>query len=135
MLLLALGNTLRRDDGVAARVVQLLPSCASRCVVQLTPELASDIATASSVVFVDADSTRGEVRLERISEGSEPRGLTHDLSPGALLRMARVLYGFAGEGWLCRIPVRDLSVGEGLSDEAEAAARSAADLLSRTFSL
>ncbi len=127
---LAIGNPLRRDDGVAARVLDLLPPTANRSVIQLTPELACDIAGASTVVFIDSEATPGEVRLERIREDSDPQGLSHDFSPAALLQIARRIYGFAGEGWLCRIPVRDFGPGEGLSDEAEAAARAAADLLS-----
>jgi Ni,Fe-hydrogenase maturation factor len=61
ILVIGYGNTLRRDDGVGVRAAEMMAADARFADVevlttyQLTPELSLDIATASLVVFVDAD--------------------------------------------------------------------------------
>jgi Ni,Fe-hydrogenase maturation factor len=61
ILVIGYGNTLRRDDGVGVRAAEMMAADARFTDVevltayQLTPELSLDIATASLVVFVDAD--------------------------------------------------------------------------------
>jgi hydrogenase maturation protease len=57
-LVIGIGNPLRGDDGVgwwlAQRAERWLPPSQLRAVRQLTPELASDIAAAARVLFIDA---------------------------------------------------------------------------------
>ena len=132
-LLVAIGNTIRRDDGVAHRVVELLgPLPATECVttMQLTPELAEEIAAYGRVIFIDADIDPGEARLEELPEGMAARSaLGHALSPVALIFLSRKLFGFTGQALLCRVPGHDFAEGESLSPEAEANARRAAEIL------
>lgn len=132
-LLVAIGNTLRRDDGAAARVLELLGCVQGATAVachQLTPELAEDAARSRAVVFIDADLEPGPVRLEPLAApaGAAPPS-SHFLSPGQLVALASLLYSFRGEAWLCRVPGEDFGEGAGLSPHATANAEAAAALL------
>jgi hydrogenase maturation protease len=131
-LIIGIGNTLRGDDGAAARVLELLEAApaGSRLVAihGLTPELAWDVASCEEVVFVDADLQAREVALEPVGETPGATTLGHHWSPERVLGLAREL-GFSGRAWVCRLPVVRCEVGEGLSEAAEASARRAAELL------
>jgi Ni,Fe-hydrogenase maturation factor len=127
-LVIAIGNPLRRDDGVAHRILKLLgdgPGAERRAVLQLTPEMAEEIASFDLVVFLDASVTATEPLLEpvRPSAGSP---LTHVCSPGEIVALARSLFGFAGRAYLCHIPARDFSNSEKLSARAQRFADEAA---------
>lgn len=136
-LLIAIGNVFRRDDGAARRVLELLgplPGARTVEVMQLSPEMAEDIAAAGRVVFIDADVNPGPARLEPAGSPSASRSpLAHALHPEEALEYARRLYGFKGEAWICRVPGTDFSTGEGLSAEAETNAREAAGLIRKLF--
>ncbi len=135
ILFVAIGNPIRRDDGVAARVLQLLPGCSGHVVHQLTPEMAALVAGCAEVVFLDADAGPGDVRLERVEGKTAESHLTHQLSPSSVVGLARELFGFSGDAWLCRIPAANLTIGEGLSARGELAAQTAARLLGSIFDL
>ncbi len=131
-LLVAIGNTLRRDDGAGARVLDLLgpvEGAAAAVCEQLTPELAEDVARADTVIFIDADVEVGPVRIEPLAATAAPLSSSHSLSPGQLVAVAALLYSFRGEAWLCRVPGEDFGAGIGLSARAEANAACAARLL------
>jgi len=132
-VLIAIGNAFRRDDGAARRVLELLgplPGVAVLEVMQLSPELAEEIAAAERVVFIDADVNPGPARLEPAGPPPASRSpLAHALHPEETLEFARRLYGFRGQAWICRVPGTDFSTGEGLSKEAEANAAQAAGLI------
>lgn len=130
-LVLGVGNTLRGDDGVAARVLALLAEHPShglhlRPTLSLVPELAVDIARHSRVIFVDADVRAVNVTLERVDE--EARDGLHRLAPVTLVEYARTL-GFSGEAWVCRLPVESMEADGVLSARAAGAAQEAANLL------
>lgn len=128
-LLIASGNRLRGDDGVAHRVAALLPDVPCLSVMQLTPELAAGIAEFQRVVFLDADVTAGSLRLEPLDPAAGPPALTHVLRPMEIVALSRALFGFSGDAFVYRIPAEDLSVKEGLSPRATELAAEAADLL------
>ena len=140
VLLIACGNPLRRDDGVAHHVLDRMSAgmrmdCCqieTRACLQLTPELAEAIASCARVVFLDADLQAGAVSLERI----EPLGadtsrarFSHSTSARDIVSLARELFDFRGEAFLCRIPVQDLSAGQGLSARGREGASDALPLL------
>ena len=132
-LLVAIGNTLRRDDGAAHRVLELLELPAgvqAICCHQLTPEMSEEIAAADTVVFIDADVNPGTAQLEplELGAGLNPLG-GHFLRPEELLAIAQRLFAFRGEAWLCHVPGEDFGDGAGLSPVAEANAREAAQLI------
>lgn len=127
-LLISLGNRLRRDDGVAHAVAELLGATdfESRALLQLTPEIAEDIAGYDAVIFLDADARAAEPSIHTLDESASVSALTHASSPKEIVGLSRTLFGFAGQALLCRIPVDDLSCGEGLSHRAREHAASAA---------
>ena len=113
-LILACGNPLRGDDGVAHAVLRLIepsPHCALRSVHQLTPELAEEIARFSRVVFLDADAGSKALAIEPLHAFRPRSPLTHAASPEEVVALARALFGFAGEAFLCRIPAHDFTPG------------------------
>lgn len=131
-LVVGVGNTLRGDDGVAARVLQLLELHPShnldlRPTLSLVPELAVDVARHRRVVFVDADVQAAHVTLERLAEEHAADGI-HRFAPLTIVNYARQL-GFTGDAWVCRIPIESMQAGTPLSARAEAAAHEAAALL------
>ncbi len=130
---IAIGNRLRRDDGAAQRVVEVLrPSAGAevRLVHQLSPENAEWLEGKDTAVFIDASLSAGGVRLEPADpEDAAHSPLAHFLPPAAVVALARALYGFTGQAWLCHVPGADFGSGEGLSREAEANAQAAAALL------
>jgi len=77
ILVIGYGNTLRRDDGVGVRAAEMMAADSRFADVevltayQLTPELSLDIATASLVVFVDADvrGLPGSIEVRELGAG------------------------------------------------------------------
>jgi hydrogenase maturation protease len=136
----AIGNTLRGDDGVAERVADLLeprPGVKVRRMHQLTPELSDEVARAETVILVDADVEAREVYLDRIHAAPGRGTVTHSMTPGELIAFAERLYGFHGTAYMCHIPVENFEPGEQLSalaaQGAEAAARRIMELLGNGF--
>jgi Ni,Fe-hydrogenase maturation factor len=132
-LLIAIGNSLRHDDGVAHRVLELLgplPGTITKSCLQLSPEMATELSLADTVVFIDADINPGLPSLELLTrETSCAFTLTHGMRPCDLVAIARRLYAFTGIAYLCRVPGVDFSEGQVLSERAESNARMAAELL------
>ena len=127
-LVVAVGNTLRGDDGVAHRVADLLgahPGVEVRRVHQLTPELAEEMARATTVVFVDADVQASAACLERLTATPQSAPITHTMTPNAVVMLATRLYGFQGEAYLCHVPAQDFTAGGPLTPVAEVGARAA----------
>ncbi len=114
-LLIACGNPLRRDDGAAHRVLRFLapaPDRVFREVLQLTPELAEEIARFDRVVFLDADAGSNVLAIEPLCRTMAHSPLSHFSTPAEIVALARALFGFAGDALLCRIPADDFSAGE-----------------------
>ena len=132
ILCIAIGNSLRGDDGVAHRIAERLERSAGvevRSVLQLAPEDASEVAHAEVVVFIDADVDATEPSIEPvITAGLRGTPLLHSLRPCEVVWFAERLFGFAGRAYLCRVPVEAFE-GEGLTAVAEAGAAGAVVLL------
>ncbi|HXY41719.1 MAG TPA: hydrogenase maturation protease [Vicinamibacteria bacterium] len=126
VLVVAWGNPLREDDGVAWHVLEALrrlrprpgrPPLHLRHAHQLTPELADPVSRAAGVVFVDArrDGTAGEVRCEAVQPAVGANPLAHSLSPQALLLYAEALYGRAPQAVVVSVAGERFGMGEQLS--------------------
>ena len=125
-LILACGNALRGDDGVAPFIARYLtsnfcdPQTEVYCSQQWTPELAETISQSAMVIFLDASAVLppGEVHTERVSAGGPPSGsLTHTVSPGDLLALAMQLYGIVPENaYLLTIGGQSFELEEKFSD-------------------
>lgn len=145
-LLIAIGNPLRGDDGVAAVLLEELaeelggwstPAAELQAVHQLTPELSLALAQASRVLFLDAcvSSRTTEPWIEPLglaqssldspsldSPSLDSPGLsTHSLEPSALQTLACTLYGWKGEGSLLRVPAFAFPHGTGFSSPLQLA--------------
>ncbi len=133
-LVIGIGNTLRRDDGLgpwlAERVADWrLPNVTTRIVHQLTPELAVEIANHDSVLFLDASRSSDEFELAELNGSAGPTQFGHALSPAHLLAWAEVLDGKQRRAWIAAVPGIDFDFGEGLSLAAERAGeRALADI-------
>ncbi len=134
VLLIAVGNPLRRDDGIAHRVLDILdPGLAARAtalaVHQLTPEISEDFSRHEVVIVIDADLQPGEAYLEEVPEPDRPTALGHELGAAEVAALASKLYDWKGACVLCHVPGADFAEGGGFSDEAEGNAWRAARLI------
>jgi len=129
-LVIAIGNRLRADDGVAHHVADLLTGVTLRRVHQLTPEIAADMQDADTVIFLDADPAVGSPSLEQIEPPHDTSSaLSHSMTPATLVAIAARLYGFHGEAWLCRLYARDFSPSPEISPAAAAHLAKSAELV------
>jgi hydrogenase maturation protease len=126
VLVIAWGNPLREDDGVAWHVVEglrrlqprpSLPLLRLRHAHQLTPELAESVSHAAGVVFVDAcrNGEPGQVVLEPVAPSAGQNPLAHSLTPQTLLLYAEGLYGRTPQAVVVTIAGERFGMGEGLS--------------------
>jgi hydrogenase maturation protease len=128
-LVIAIGNPLRSDDGLAWRVADELRhdlgvlNAEIRAVHQLTPELAEPLAQVGLVVFIDA-AARGEpgtLLCEELSAADESSGFSHALTPQSLLALAGRLYGKKPKAFLVSVAGKSFEHGESLSPEVQEA--------------
>jgi len=120
-LVIGVGNTLRRDDGLGPFIATSLPpipGVITLAVHQLTAELTEQLSGVDRVLFIDASMTDEQIKLKRITERNVPPG--HVFAPAALLALARAIHGTAPEGWLLPVPGSDFDFGEQLSSQAAA---------------
>src|SRR5512133_3692653 len=126
VLVIAWGNPLREDDGVAWHVLEGLrrlrprpglPALHLRHAHQLTPEMAECVSKAAGVVFVDArrDGVPGEVRCELVVAAAGSNPLAHSLSPQGLLVFAEAIFGRAPMAAVISIAGERFGLGEDLS--------------------
>ena len=102
VLIVAYGNPLRTDDGLAWRAAAALEdkfSCSDVEIVrihQLTPELAETVSRCEAVIFVDAapalNGPPGEIRCAQIRPSETPSGFSHQLAPEAIVALAHQLF-------------------------------------------
>jgi len=143
-LILACGNTLRSDDGVgpwlcdwAADRFAADPQVLTIARQQWTPDLAQDIASADSVLFVDCSvaSSPGEIRLAEVAPAASNPGLaTHHTGASELLALAMELYGSTPRNsLLLTIGAGSTELGETFSPAVTAALPEACNTLERTL--
>jgi hydrogenase maturation protease len=117
----AYGNPLRGDDGVAWRVAQQLERAGDPAVVltlhQLTPEVALVVSQADGVIFVDAAHgvRPGRVSTSEIGPAATHAALTHHMSPETVLALAQRLYGSSPRAALVTVAGESFEFSEGLS--------------------
>jgi hydrogenase maturation protease len=122
-LVLGYGNPQRTDDGVGVCIAEDLegmkiPGVDVRVVHQLTPELAADIAERRQVIFVDAALQGESVAFGRVSvEAADGERMAHALTPAALVRLSRELYGFEPDARVCSVRGENFEFGTSLSPQ------------------
>jgi hydrogenase maturation protease len=142
-LILACGNTLRSDDGVGPWLCDWAADhFASDSRVhtisrqQWTPDLAVDIASAESVLFIDCsiESSPGQIQLREVEPApSNPGVATHHTGAPELLVLAQELYGSTpGSSLLLTVGAGSTELGETFSPAVTAALPEACQLLENT---
>lgn len=138
ILALALGTTLRGDDGagvaIARGLAELLPGLEVIEATELLPEHAEAVASADGVLFLDASvsGTPGEVRVEPVAPRAARAAVLHALLPEEIVGLARALYGRAPPAALVTVAGKDFAFGEALSPEIQAAVPEACRLAAAT---
>lgn len=130
VLILAYGNPLRSDDGVAWRAADSLANKFSTEEVeivtlhQLGPELAESIRRTECAIFIDAAAgpgRPGDVRIAEVPRPSEAPGFCHAVSPAHVLALAVQLYGAHPRAFSATVVGENFDHGESLSDPVNAA--------------
>ena len=139
VLIVACGNPLRCDDGLAWRVVEELHRLRLPQDVeiiaqhQLTPELASPVSQVERVLFLDAArcGQTGELRCEPVLPLHASGALTHDLSPASILSLSQELYGRAPQAYVISLGGECFDHGETISATVEATLPRFVELVAR----
>jgi hydrogenase maturation protease len=122
ILVIAYGNPLRSDDGVAWHAAQCLreklPSLRILSVHQLTPELAELAAEADGVLFLDAaqGGKPGEIACSRINPDEGRSQSSHWLTPAQVMSLCAQLYGTAPRAILGTVAGACFDHGDALSE-------------------
>jgi hydrogenase maturation protease len=131
-LFIGYGNDLRCDDGAgqhAARIIEKWGMAGMRVIAthQLLPELSEEIAWARCVIFADsyAANPGDGCRISTVVANKPIAGVTHSVSPHALLWYAQDMYDRKPTAWVIGIPSVDFGHGEELSPTAQAGVREA----------
>ena len=127
ILIIAYGNPLRSDDGLAWRVAEKLSEqYLTRDVEiitchQLTPELALPASQASLVLFIDAANAGipGEIATQPIEARQSSSIFTHEFSPSTILNVAQELYGRCPNAFAISLCGECFDHGETLSQKVK----------------
>ena len=128
ILIIGYGNPMRGDDGIGWRAAENLQThyAANRRVQvlkchQLTPELASDVAAASHVVFIDAAlaGPTGAICKHCVDTSTQQPSFTHSLDPASLLNASCELFGKLPAATLVTVTGESFMTGEKLSPAVE----------------
>lgn len=148
-LIIGYGNPYRRDDGVAFHIINALRERTGRPALareddgedslggpldtlmlhQLLPELAPLLKDYQKVIFVDAHAggIPDNVRVAAVCEDYGFQAVTHHMSPGMMLTLARQVAGARPRGWLVSVRGEDFDFGEELSANCRAHAKTAVE--------
>ncbi len=123
ILILAYGNPLRGDDGIGWHVADRLRTRLTQeeveilSVHQLTPDMAERIHLTDAVIFIDAATSGvpGEIHCATLVACSSRARFSHELSPAAVLGLARDLYGATPHAHLLTVTGESFAHGSALS--------------------
>jgi hydrogenase maturation protease len=126
ILVIGFGSTLRGDDALGHFVVQSLAenkrsNVLAISVTQLVPELATLVASARAVIFVDAcmDQEQRVVDIRELTPACPLGRRVHTTGPRELLALARSCYDHSPPAWLVAVPGASFEVSDRLSDKAQ----------------
>ncbi|HEX6805129.1 MAG TPA: hydrogenase maturation protease [Terriglobales bacterium] len=122
---IAIGNPLRCDDGLAWHAADQLqsapppPDLTILKVHQLTPEIAQDLSAVDLAIFVDASAAgaAGELHVQEVKPGTQPNNLTHQATPAGVLALAAILFGKCPRALLVSLAAKSFDHGDSLSPE------------------
>ena len=144
VLIIGFGNAYCHDDGVALYVInelrrrrgirELQPDedgldelggeFDTIVVHQLIPEIVPVVVNYQLILFVDAHlgSIPDDVRVVQVQEENRFHAVTHQMSPGMILRLAREAKGSGISGYLVSVRGENFDFGLGLSDRCRSCA-------------
>lgn len=150
LLILGIGNPDRQDDGLAWHLVNRLATdwgyskgldfgetlpvnerLTLRTELQLTPEMAEDLAAYTHVCFIDAHTGAlpNEICWQTLQAGFQPSPLSHHLTPQSCLALAEALFGHAPSGILLSVRGYEFGFSRQLSPRTQALLDTAVHLL------
>jgi len=129
ILIVAYGNPLRGDDGIAWHVAELLRRKLSSdeadilCVHQLMPELAEAVSRSSGTIFIDSreDGEPGQIYQARVAQQADTSFSTHVLTPAQVMALADALYGNGPEAYELSATGESFQHSEELSERLKTA--------------
>lgn len=131
VLVIAYGNPMRCDDGMAWHAAAALERRVSGAPIeivrvhQLTPELAETVSGFEGVIFVDAASggkaRPGDIQCAAIDHVHDAPLSSHGVSPGAVMALARKLFGANPRAFSMALTGQRFDHGESLSPVVSAA--------------
>jgi hydrogenase maturation protease len=126
VLIVAYGNPLRCDDGLAWSAAEMLaPGLPGDVEIitrhQLTPELAFPVSQAASVLFIDAahSGAPGELLSATVKAQDRSSAFTHDFSPSRILSLAQELYDGHPKAFILSLVGKCFDHGETFSSTVE----------------
>lgn len=137
VLVIAIGNPLRSDDGLAWRAADELAKedVGSEVKIvkvhQLTPEHAESASQTDLMIFIDAAGSGdpGTVHSLELTGRDEVASFSHSLTPQSLLTLAKKLYEKAPKAFLVSMPGKSFDHGESLSTEVQESLPSLVELV------
>ena len=132
VLIVAYGNSLRSDDGVAWRVAAALQGkfpedeVEIQCLLQLGPEVAESVRRSECVIFVDAATVQhpGQIEIKALlgeAKSTRTPAFAHALNPVAVVNLAAQLYHAHPRAFSATITAQTFEHGESLSPVIAAA--------------
>jgi hydrogenase maturation protease len=123
VLIIAYGNPLRSDDGVAWHAAERLrdefPHLGTEilCVHQLAPELAEAASRADDLIFLDAarNGEPGQISCTPLNSQPGTARFSHQQTPSQIVSLCKQLYGAEPRAFLVSICGESFDHGEELS--------------------
>ena len=140
VLAIGFGNTLRGDDGAGCELATILERSEPGVIVlvrhALVPELATALAGADGVLFLDARAgpERGRIHSTAVTPAEGAGAPGHGLTPDRLLDLSRTLYGCRAEAHLVTIESDRFDPGAAMSREVKGALPDAIAVASNVIS-
>jgi hydrogenase maturation protease len=138
LLVIGYGSTLRGDDAIGRQVVERIAdrsliNVTAISVTQLVPELATRIACAKAVIFVDASSEGDDrdIEVREITSAPNTLCLPHASAPRELLTLASACYERTPPAWLVAVPSTEFDFADKLSAAARHHVCSAVSVVER----
>jgi hydrogenase maturation protease len=125
IVVIGYGSTLRGDDAVGRIVAEAIAAKRHKHVVaisvtQLVPELATLVASAQAVIFVDASvDDQQSVEVRELTPACPLSCRFHQIGPRELLALTRNCYGHSPLAWLVAVPGRNFQMTDRLTLDAE----------------
>jgi hydrogenase maturation protease len=121
-LLIAVGNTLRGDDGIGHWVVaqvekKKLPKLTVRYMQQLHIDLLEELGRFDTVIVVDASLQEEAASLAPIAVTNEGLSTSHRADAATLMSLHHKLYQQSLQWMACGIQAKNFEMGEAISKE------------------